>query len=113
MSTMINLSTLQGNDTKILLTVTQQPLANVIPVVLTGLTLKFVLKAAQTATDASGTSYMVGTGITVINAALGQLSVSLPASALSVAGAVWWRLDITAGGLVGTALFGNLAILPV
>jgi hypothetical protein len=113
MTTMINLSTYQGNDTKILISVTQAPVSNVIPLNLAGLTLRFILKASQTATDASGTTYLAGTGVTVVNAALGQLSVAIPGSALSAAGALWWRLDIVTAGLTATALYGNLNILPV
>jgi hypothetical protein len=111
MALMINLSGYENNDSTFNLQVTE----NNYPLSLSGLTPTIVVKANATATDGSGTTYGVGTGITIVNSLLGTLTWVLPHSATGTTGTFWWRLNLTAtsGGAVTTALFGNLYILPV
>jgi len=112
MSSMINLSVLQNNDAKINLYVTYQPENLWIPLPLTGITPSFVLKASQTATDASGTTYTVGNGLTILSSRLGQIQASIPKTSLATAGSMWYRLDLTsAANGDQTAIYGNLYIL--
>jgi hypothetical protein len=106
----ITLTALRGNDATFAL----QVVSNGIPVDVTSLTLKFYVKASATADDATATVYLTTTGISVIKAKLGQISVTIPHTANTTAGVFWWRLDtITAGGAVTTAMFGPYYILAV
>jgi len=86
----------------------------VAPLNLTGYTLKFVLKASSTATDASGTTLTIGNGITVANLAISSFTVVIPHSQalLQVPGTYWYRLDIIDSSLnVNSILNGNVYVL--
>jgi len=110
MAMMTNLSAYENNDTPFPLQVT---LGNY-PLNLSGYTPKVTVKANSLATDASGITYTVGSGVTITNSQLGQLTFTLPHSAASTAGNLWWRLDVTdSSGNVSTSMYGNLYILAV
>jgi hypothetical protein len=110
MAMMTNLTAYQGNDTPFPLQVT----LGAYPLNITGYTPKIVIKANSLATDASGTTYLTGSGLTVTSTKLGQLTFTLPHSAATTAGTFWWRLDVTDGsGNVTTSMYGNLYILAV
>ncbi len=86
----------------------------VAPLNLTGYTLKFVLKASSTATDASGTTYAIGSGITVTNLAISSFTVLIPhtQTLLQTPGTYWYRLDVIDGSLnVNSILNGNVYVL--
>jgi hypothetical protein len=100
----------QNNDVTFALTLTY----NGAPFNPTGYTLSLVLKASETSTDVSGTTFTVGSGLTIINAALGQITWKLPHANTGTPGAQWWRLDAVDGSTNRTTLMmGNLAVQAV
>jgi hypothetical protein len=110
MPSMQNLQTDANNDTTFALQITQS--GN--PMNLTGYTLRLYVKASQQALDSSATVYAIGSGLTLTEISGGEFTFVLPRTAATVPGTYWWRIDIVDGnGNVGTALYGNLYILPV
>lgn len=74
--------------------------------------LSLVLKASETATDVSGTTFTVGSGLTIVNAALGQVTWTLPHANTAVPGQQWWRIDAVDGaGDRTTLMFGHLNVM--
>jgi hypothetical protein len=133
---MIDLVTYQNNDTIIALAVNysainglsgmakiQQFSGTVIigaqtinaPLPLAGFTPKFILKASSTTSDASAIATLTtGSGITITNSGLGQLTATIPGTDLTTAATLWWRLDLTGSGpITDTAMYGKLAVLAV
>jgi hypothetical protein len=101
---------LQNNDNIYNLSVT----LNGAPLSLTGYTLKFYQKASDKATDASAITYLVGSGITVVNSALGQIRWTIPHANITAPGQQWWRLDLTdTNSAIHTAFYGPLVIKAV
>ena len=91
MSTNMYLSALTGN----LMSYGFQILLGTEPFDITDFNVKFYLKADSGALDSSGTSYGVGTGITVLNASQGVIQVDIPAEDFGDAEDVmWWHLDV-------------------
>ena len=110
MSTNQALTALRGNDT----TWQLQAFLNGMPLNLSGYTLKCYVKASSTATDASGTTYTAGSGITVVNSGQGIINFTVPATALTTPGTQWWHWDITDGSNNNsTVMYGPLTILAV
>ena len=110
MAIMINLSGYENNDSTFYL----QALNNGYPLPLTGYTNQLVVKPSPSVADNTGTTYTVGSGLTVTNSSQGMVTFVLPHTAATTAGTSWWRWDITdGGGNVTTVMFGNLYILPV
>ena len=110
MALMINLSGYENNDSTFYL----QVLYSEMPLSLSGYTPKLFVKASPTATDASGTTYTVGSGLTITNLSQGMITFVLPHTAATTAGTQWWRLDVVdSNSNVTTVMFGNLYILPV
>lgn len=81
------------------------------PLNLTGYTVTLVVKASQTATDGSGTTYTVGSGLTVLSTVAGRVQLAIPHTATAIAGVTWYRLDVTTGGAVSTAFVGSLTLM--
>lgn len=110
MSLYFPLLALTNNDTSFNLNVTfnQKPLS------LTGYTIKAYQKATAATPDGSGILYQVGSGLTIVNASLGQLKLVIPHANVLTPGVQWWRLDlIDAGGLISTVFYGPLTIKSV
>jgi hypothetical protein len=76
---------------------------------LTGYTAEAFLKASQTTPDIDGVSFTV----TIVTPLLGAISWAVPRADVSVAGAFWYRIDLTntGTGLIETAVFGNFTVL--
>lgn len=73
---------------------------------------KVVVKASANAADGTGTTYTVGSGITLTNAVRGRFTLAIPHSATSSAGTAWYRCYLTdPSGNVSTAMLGNLVLL--
>jgi len=85
------------------------------PLDITNLVPTFYLKATRTSADGSGTSFTTGSGITVVSAPLGKISVAIPRANFTVAGQKWYHIDVknNALDLINTVQFGNLAVLAV
>ena len=110
MSLFLPLFALQNNDTAFYLNVT----FNRKILDLTPYTVKAYQKASQTVTDASGTTYTVGAGLTIISAPLGQVKLVIPHANVPAAGAQWWHLDLIDGsGGVYTVFYGTLTVKAV
>ena len=78
----------------------------------TNYTLDLVLKASQTATDASGITFTSGAGLTVVNAKLGQVTWTLSHANTATPGQQWWRIDAVDGSSDRTTLmFGHLTVM--
>jgi hypothetical protein len=81
---------------------------------LTGYTPKIYQKATAATSDASAVVYQVGTGITIVSSALGQLNWTIPHANVLTPGTQWWRLDLIDGtGAISTALYGPLIIKAI
>lgn len=103
MSTWQDLSVVQNNDITFSFSLTLDgayfPLA--------GYTVDVVVKASQSATDGSGTTFTP----TVTNAALGKVSWSLLHQYTATPGTEWYRLDaIDASNNRTTFFMGNLTV---
>lgn len=85
---------------------------NILP--LTGYTPKVYQKASQQADDGTAILYQVGTGLTIINSALGQLKLVIPHANVTVPGTQWWKLTLTdTNGSIFPVFFGPLAIKAI
>lgn len=102
----------ENNDEEILaVLVTNQP-ADSTPLDLTGLSLEAFLKVSAATSDADGSTWKgtsVGGEVTVTAAANGEVSINVPASAVTTSMG-WWRLDVLDGGLRKTALYGDVTV---
>ena len=108
MSQWQNLGVIENNDVLFSFNLT----FNNSPLDVTNYVLSLVVKSSQAASDQSGTIYTVGSGLTVLNASLGQVSWRLPGSATGTPGQQWYRLDAT-GAIEGTitVMMGNLGVM--
>lgn len=110
MSLYFPLTALVNNDTAYYFNIT----FNGKPLALTSYTIKAYQKASATATDASGVTYTVGAGITVINSPLGQVKLIIPHANVTTPGTQWWHLDLIDGaGGVYTCFYGALTVKSV
>lgn len=102
----------ENNDEEILAVLTtNQPTAGT-ALNLTGLTLEAFLKVDAATSDVDGSTWKgttAGGQITVTNAAGGEVSISVPASAITTSMG-WWRLDVLSGSLRKTALYGAVTV---
>lgn len=103
----------ENNDENVNVTITtNNPVAGT-ALNLAGMSLEAYLKPSKTTsdTDASvwkGTS--VGGQITVTDTANGKVTISIPASAVTLTHQ-WWRLDVlSSGGLRKTAVYGVVTV---
>ena len=81
------------------------------PLDLTAYTVSVVVKASQTALDNTGTTYTVGSGLTMISAVSGRFSLNIPRSSTTTAGNQWYRVDVSNGSAVSTAMCGLLGLM--
>lgn len=102
----------ENNDEEILATLTtNQPTAGT-ALNLTGKTLEAFLKVSASTSDTDGATWKgtsAGGQVTVTNAANGEVTISVPASAITTSMA-WWRLDVLSGALRKTALYGTVTV---
>lgn len=83
---------------------------------LTGLTVNVYLKPARETSDLDGQviKLSTATGEVVLTTPLaGLCTVTVPASALALAGRRWWRCDVIIGGQPKTAAYGPLKVVDV
>lgn len=107
MSVQWPLTAIQNNDNNYFLDV----MFNGEPLNLTGYTPHAYIKASQTTSDGSATTYNIGSGLAWVNQNLGKLKFTIPHTATGTAGTMWWRLDIVDGsGNVYTVFYGPLTI---
>lgn len=110
MSLYFPLFALQNNDTAYYFDVT----FNGKPLNLTAYTVKAYQKASASAADGTGITYLVGSGLTVTNAALGQVKFVIPHANVPTQGTYWWRLDIIdTNSAVYTVFYGTLTVKGV
>jgi hypothetical protein len=110
MSLYYPLTVLVGNDTNFYFDITFN--GAILP--LTLYTPKVIQKATAAALDSSGTTYGVGTGLTVVSAPLGQLKLTIPHANVGSPGVQWWRMDLVDGASdVFTVFYGPLTIKAV
>jgi len=106
-SLFIPLAVTAGNDENFYIDLT----LNGKPVSLANLTPVVVRKASATADDGTGTTYTIGSGITILDSGLGKVKLTIPHAGLAAPGTEWWRCDLVDGlGTVVTALYGPLYI---
>lgn len=80
----------------------------------TGSTLTLFLKASQTALDSTATTFTVGAGLTIVNAALGTITWKAPHANTATPGQQWWRLDaVDASGNRTSLMMGNFIVQAV
>lgn len=84
---------------------------NDLPLNLTGYTVSVVVKASQTASDGTGTTYTVGSGLTVLSALAGRVQLSIGHTSTGTAGTQWYRVDVSNGGAVNTCMCGTLTLM--
>lgn len=108
MSMWHDLSVIENNDVTFNLSLQ----LNGAPFDVTSYTLSLVLKASASATDASGTTFAVGTGLTVVSAALGKVNWALPRTQTGTPGKKWWHIDAVDGSSNRTTIMlGNLTVV--
>ena len=107
MSVQQNLSAVAGNDLKYHVAIT----LNAEQLDLTLYTPLAVLKASATATDASGTTFGIGSGLAWTYETYGQFDWVIPHSGTVPAGAMWYRIDIDNGSTLVTAMYGTLTLI--
>jgi hypothetical protein len=103
-----DLSVIENNDVVFNLNLAY----NGVPFDFTNYTLSLVLKASPTATDASGITFTVGSGLTVVAAKLGKVNWSLLHANTGTPGQRWWRIDAVDGSSDRTTfIFGNFFVM--
>ena len=107
MSVQQNLSAVAGNDLKWHVAITY----NGETLDLTPYTPLAVLKASATATDGSGTTYGIGTGLTYTFQTSGKFDWVIPHAATGTAGQMWYRIDVDNGSTLVTAMYGTLTLI--
>lgn len=109
MSTQVAIAGLSGDDLtfSVSLTENEQPLD-----LSTITTVTAYLKPTPGSADSAGKSYGIGSGLTVVSSATGQLKWFIPRG--DVGSNRWYRFTITdLQSNLSTALFGPLSIRPV
>lgn len=81
------------------------------PLNLTAYAPTVVVKTSQAAQDSAGATYTVGAGLTVVSAPAGRFTLRVPRAATATAGSQWYRVDVTNGTDVSTALCGTLTLM--
>jgi len=101
-----NLSAVAGNDLKwhVAITLAGEELD------LTLYTPLAVLKASATSSDASGTTYGIGSGLTYTFRTFGKFDWVIPRANTVPSGVMWYRIDIDTAANV-TAMYGNLTLI--
>ena len=107
MSVQQNLQAVAGNDLKYHVAIT----LNGEQLNLTPYTPLAVLKASATATDASGTTFTIGSGLTYTYETFGGFDWVIPHADTTPAGLMWYRIDIDNGSTLVTAMYGNLTLI--
>lgn len=70
-----------------------------------------VVKASAKATDASGVTYAVSSGIQITKALRGKFTLSIPRASTGAAGTTWYRCFVTdPSGNVATAMLGSFTL---
>lgn len=102
----------ENNDEEILASLTtNQPVDDTV-LNLTGKTLEAFLKVSPSTTDADGSTWKGTSGggqVVITDAPGGEISISIPASAITTAMG-WWRVDVLSGGLRKTAQYGAVTV---
>jgi hypothetical protein len=79
---------------------------------LTPYTIRVILKASANIADSTGTTYEVGSGLTITNASAGAFTWDIPRADVGTPGAVWYRADvIDSSSNVATAMYGPLTLI--
>jgi len=107
MSIQQNLVAIAGNDLKYHVAIT----LDAAQLNLTLYTPLAVLKASATATDASGTTFTIGNGLTYTYEASGQFDWVIPHADTVPSGVMWYRIDIDNGSVLVTALYGTMTLI--
>ena len=109
MSVQQNLTAVAGNDLKYHVQIT----LNGEQLDLTAYTPLAVLKASATATDASGTTYTIGSGLTYTYQTFGQFDWVIAHAQTTPSGVMWYRIDVDSGGgsTLVTALYGTMTLI--
>lgn len=110
-----DLSLNENNDEEVLAALTTNQPTTGTTLDLTGLTVEAFLKVNAATGDADASTWKgstATTGVTITNAVDGQVSILIPASAVTTA-KTFWRLDVLDGGLRKTALYGAVTVLDL
>lgn len=81
------------------------------PLNLTGYTPTVIVKASATAADNTGVTYGIGTGLSYISQAAGRFMLTIPRSATVTAGNFWYRVDVSNGTTIQSAMCGVLNLM--
>jgi hypothetical protein len=107
MSQYFPLMVLANSDTAFNLNVTLN--GAILP--LTGFTPKAYQKATKDALDSGATLYQVGSGLTIVSSALGQLKLVIPHANVTTSGVQWWKLTLTdTNNAIFVVFYGPLTI---
>jgi hypothetical protein len=102
----------ENNDEEILAALTTNQPADDTALNLTGKTLEAFLKVSASTSDTDPGTWIGTSGggqVTVTDAPGGEISIAVPASAVTTAMG-WWRVDVLSGGLRKTALYGAVTV---
>lgn len=103
-----DLTVIENNDVVFSLTLT----FNNAPFNPTNYVLSLVLKPSETSADNTGVTFTVGSGLSIVNAALGQVNWTLPHANTGTPGQQWWRIDaVDASSNRTTLMFGHLTVM--
>jgi hypothetical protein len=102
-----NLSAVAGNDLKyhVAITLAGETLD------LTLYTPLAVLKASATATDGSGITFGIGSGLTYTYQTFGRFDWVIPHADTTPSGQMWYRIDIDNGSTLVTAMYGTVTLI--
>lgn len=107
MSQYLPLMVIANSDTAFSISVTLN--GAILP--LTGYTPKVYQKTTKDALDSGSITYLVGTGLTIVNSALGQIKLVIPHANVTTPGTQWWKMTLTNGaGEIFPVLYGPLTI---
>ena len=75
---------------------------------LAGYTVTAIVKPTASSADSAGVTYSVGSGITILASYAGVFQLAIPRASLTVTGASWYRVDVSNGAVLASAICGVL-----
>jgi hypothetical protein len=105
----------ENNDEVVKLTITNADTGAPYPLT-GGVVVNMYLKTTENTPDSDPSTVTLsssGGQITITDANNGICQAAVPATALAVSGAKWWRADVVGPGGKKTASYGNLNVRPL
>jgi hypothetical protein len=84
---------------------------NFAPISLATYTPTVIVKPSQASPDSAGAVYNLGAGLTVLSSPAGRVQLQIPRAACTTPGTQWYRIDVTNGVGLWTAVCGSFTLM--